>query len=874
MLYQKFSNSQEDLCSWEEKEQFYRLIHKDFLLKKLLITYLPDFSRLLSNIESDFNKHSCELSEFQYRIKKYLTKSYIAHDGYKFDKKKLSDYEKSFSKWLESIPDLKPLFKEIFQERENPPLHLDIIVYVKQWADDYCENPSTQLARNDVLLDVFSQYFFKQKQQKCSYEPQSFCLSCLVQDLLEAVGRFLAIKEPILKLPDSSLNDTYSILMCRLFITKRKDQTSFSSTSLFYQLYKKAEKILSEEGYELPTYLVLNEKAVIFKQAYINDQIKKIRQGFKNDQLWLTYKEECYRLLENQFSEQQESLCSFTYFHQEYLSHHFFIENQEMFTVVPKMQLDAKSKNESLIKIMSEFSGMTETHLKIIFMLLNQNFQDNQLSFNRLNNRDRSGIPFYPIKPYFKTLASLFVQKTIGYARANLHAYLHSVMHDQSIIFYEIVNQDVLLRTLLKQSIDDESIRVNFLLCCCLRKLTRAFSQAIKLWPDTDLNSIFSTPRGDGSFLMLAARSGAIGILKKLIVRGASLDIVDQFNHHALYHALESRQLESALFLVDEGSSLLIRSHLYNNLLILAIQAGYSILVKKMLTKLWPVDRYGDLFYEGAFEQSIKEKQIPCDSVTPKVILQEAFHYAIRNKKLFNVNQFIAHSADSLWMELLLEPSEICRKTALHVAIESNNLILMSLFLENKASVAQKSFCRSATPLMIAAQQNSLFALAMMIGERKLELLVNKKLLTDAFLYFMQFNPNNKEHTDLLEMRQTMGRFLLEQNIPINEQDEFGRTALHWSIIHGEKELIKLFLDKNAAFNIPDAHGLTAQDFACRYSREHHDQTVETVVNKIILSKVQNEDDDQLPLSTPSLLFSGSYQKSQSYKDNLVSHSL
>jgi len=67
----------------------------------------------------------------------------------------------------------------------------------------------------------------------------------------------------------------------------------------------------------------------------------------------------------------------------------------------------------------------------------------------------------------------------------------------------------------------------------------------------------------------------------------------------------------------------------------------------------------------------------------------------------------------------------------------------------------------------------------------------------------------NRFHTDL--------KFLLQQVKNINAQDSnpaSQKTALHWAVIKGNKEAISLLLKADARYDIPDASGKTALDYA------------------------------------------------------------
>lgn len=59
----------------------------------------------------------------------------------------------------------------------------------------------------------------------------------------------------------------------------------------------------------------------------------------------------------------------------------------------------------------------------------------------------------------------------------------------------------------------------------------------------------------------------------------------------------------------------------------------------------------------------------------------------------------------------------------------------------------------------------------------------------------MQSDKTNTLHICCLKGHLNLAKILIKEKINIYQQDIFGQTPLHFTIVHNQLELIKLFLD-------------------------------------------------------------------------------
>ncbi|XP_060552348.1 uncharacterized protein LOC132713693 [Ruditapes philippinarum] len=137
-------------------------------------------------------------------------------------------------------------------------------------------------------------------------------------------------------------------------------------------------------------------------------------------------------------------------------------------------------------------------------------------------------------------------------------------------------------------------------------------------------------------------------------------------------------------------------------------------------------------------------------------------------------------------------------RTPLHAAVDMGNIEIVELLLNNRASIDTTDH-RGENPIHTAALRGNMKILRLLLNEDK-SLAMNRfkfqRQITTLYHYAV-----NKENKDLLQI-------LIEHDIDLNMQDQFGRTPLYFAVYYSKPEFVELMLEK-ADVTLAENNGYT-----------------------------------------------------------------
>ncbi|EAY16383.1 ankyrin repeat protein, putative [Trichomonas vaginalis G3] len=172
-----------------------------------------------------------------------------------------------------------------------------------------------------------------------------------------------------------------------------------------------------------------------------------------------------------------------------------------------------------------------------------------------------------------------------------------------------------------------------------------------------------------------------------------------------------------------------------------------------------------------------------------------ALHIAVDSNQLEIVEFLLSHGAN-------IDEKDNDGLTALHIAVKSNQLKIVEFLLSHGANINEKDYL-GKTALHIAVKSNQLKIVEFLLSHGANIDEKNNDGLTAlhfAVLY------NDKETVE----------FLLSHGANIDEKDYLGKTALHIAEMFNNEEIVKFLLSHGANIDEKDNDGLTALHIAVK----------------------------------------------------------
>ncbi|KAG4085699.1 ankyrin repeat-containing domain protein [Neocallimastix lanati (nom. inval.)] len=372
--------------------------------------------------------------------------------------------------------------------------------------------------------------------------------------------------------------------------------------------------------------------------------------------------------------------------------------------------------------------------------------------------------------------------------------------------------------------------------------------------------------------LMYASKYGLIDVVKNLVeVKKANLHIKDNQGYTALYHAVSSGRFGIVKYLIQQNANINECNSDGDSLLICAVKLGYFSLVKLLIQNKININHQNK---DGntALHVAIA-KQTYMNSIRHLIINQAdvniknnngetSLALAIKNNFMEAINLLLEYKAD-------INSVDNFNNSILTLAIKNDlSYMLIESILSLGANINVKDEDNN-TPLRIAIHNGNINTLVRLINhgvdineendqnesildyafrEDHIDIakylirkgaIINKKYyqeLKDINLMIIINDDINDEKNHYSINRKIRGyttlmiccqnnfinivKYLLDQNVYINEKNQFHETALHHAISGGHYDIIKLLIDHGADIHIKDNDNLTTLMYASREDKK------------------------------------------------------
>ena len=304
--------------------------------------------------------------------------------------------------------------------------------------------------------------------------------------------------------------------------------------------------------------------------------------------------------------------------------------------------------------------------------------------------------------------------------------------------------------------------------------------------------------------LRYAVENGQIELVKELLDKGADIQQRTAYDQTLLMLAISAEQLELTRFLINKGIDPNVHNK-YNSALSLAIDYEQPEIVELLLKNGATISYAEEHDEETMFSLAV-------EGGNPKIVKLLHAHGADINQLTYDgdtaLEAALEQGHDDLAIWLIEQGIEIDETTAengclpLCEAINKSKFNLMRAMLKDDIAAKQLSPEHHECFTHHFWHTDVLGLLQFLLAESiDIQPLINKnnKLLLAAVRSYKRL--------DLV-------KFLIEQGVDINSQDNHGITALMVAAYHDQVEIIPFLLDNGAKVDIKAANGMTAKMYA------------------------------------------------------------
>eukprot|EP00794_Sanderia_malayensis_P000302 gene302-929_t len=344
--------------------------------------------------------------------------------------------------------------------------------------------------------------------------------------------------------------------------------------------------------------------------------------------------------------------------------------------------------------------------------------------------------------------------------------------------------------------------------------------------------------------LQAACSIGSISIVKRLLKKGARIDVHDEAYNSPLHVACSGGHQEVVIEMFDQTERQFGFSAL-SNMLIEQNREGQSPLHVAVLASHFHVIKV-------LLESGADARQLMLESETPLHIAAVTGHLAISRLLIAHDALIDAKNDDgrtplhkaavfgkSSVVELLLEKSADVniqgrfKVTALMLAASSNYPDIVSILLQHNANICAKDY-EGKTALHLAASGNAVLALQVLLSNDRIGKILNQE----------DKDGNTALHISCIKGFDDVTKLLLDAGVIVSPRNNLEQTPAHLASLHGRADVVSALLNRDAStINDIDKKGNAALHIAA--SNGH----VETM--KVLLHAGASINDRNTKLLTP-----------------------
>jgi len=294
--------------------------------------------------------------------------------------------------------------------------------------------------------------------------------------------------------------------------------------------------------------------------------------------------------------------------------------------------------------------------------------------------------------------------------------------------------------------------------------LKNSFSSSSLITTTIGMNDVNVRCRHGNSAIILAAQTGRTSIVQLLAQNGAELNLQNNQGHTALFAAMKSRHVETAVFLASQD----VDFYLQDDALMCAMKLAQIGVCDALLKKRMELN---PIIFARSLSFVINE-QILC----LLVLYVKEINFLVDQKG----------------------------NTALHWACNNNKLKLLEVLLKKEKINVNQQNQFGHTPLMVAIMnyKKNRDMVHMLIQNTKIDVNIKDKRGNTSLMYAIKNSQKNM-----------IKEILKIKNIDVNLQNDDGNTALHLASIRELRDIIPLlYYHHEIDLHLKNNLGLTASE--------------------------------------------------------------